>query len=152
MTELVSIWESRPLHINLASVSTLQEHKVCFMCSLWVWKGHILNDTHYWSHREKKRKKKKRKRFTGSFSVTYAHFPLRGRLCKSMFPLSATHLFYFQLFIYQLCYLVVSMSAWFTTLGNDCQGNWLLKWWAGAQVKGSVYHIIDFLTRVPHTL
>lgn len=35
-----------------------------------------------------------KRQFTGSFSVTYAHFLLSSSLCKNMFPLVAAHLFF----------------------------------------------------------
>lgn len=119
------------------------------MCSLWVWKGHILNDTHCQGHGAGGGKIQKR--FTGSFSITYAHFLLSSSLCRNMVPLVVAHLFFS--IIHRLTVLFSCMQvAVIYLLGNDCRGNWLLKWRTGAQVNGSVYHIIDFLMAVPHAI
>lgn len=88
--ESASFWIPRPQHINLTSVSSLRVHNVCFMCSLWVWKGHILNDTHCRGHGG--RGEIHKRWFTGWFSLTYAHFLLSSSWCKNMFPLTAAHL------------------------------------------------------------
>lgn len=69
-----------PGHINLTSVSTLRERNVCFMCSLWARKGHILNDTYCqslrrvcWGDGGGGAQKKIEKTFYRPISVTYAY-------------------------------------------------------------------------------